>query len=77
MPDLPDERQPHRRAAAPARFEDVDPAIVAAVDLAIDGGELTGMPSTVVDITAIETGGAWSILREGGLPAAQVAERLG
>lgn len=64
-------------AAAPARFEDVDPAIVAAADLAIDGGELTGMPSTVVDIAAIETGGAWSILREGGLPAAQVAERLG
>lgn len=63
-------------APAPARFEDVDPAIVAGADLAIDGGELTGMPSTVVDITAIETGGAWSILREGGLPAAQVDELL-
>ncbi len=34
------------------------------------------MPSTVVDIAAIETGGAWSILREGGLPAAQVDELL-
>ena len=36
---------------APARFADVDPRIVAAVDLAIDGGELTGLPSTVVDVT--------------------------
>ena len=32
--------------ASPRRrgFEDVDPAIVEAVDLAIDGGELTGQP---------------------------------
>ena len=41
----------------PARFDEVDPAIVAAVDLAIDGGELAGLPSTVVDITGIERGG--------------------
>ena len=35
------------------------------VDLAIDGGELTGLPSTVVDLTAIEDGGGWRVLREG------------
>ena len=52
---------------APSRFEDVDPGIVAAVDLAIDGGELTGQPSTVVDLTAIEDGGEPEILREGAL----------
>ena len=40
---------------------------VAAVDLAIDGGELTGLPSTVVDLTAIEDGGGRRILREGAL----------
>jgi L-threonylcarbamoyladenylate synthase len=61
---------------APARYEDVDPAIVAAVDLAIDGGELTGTPSTVVDVTAIEDGGAPVVLREGGLAAAEVTRRL-
>ena len=57
---------------APARFEDVDPAIVRQVDLAIDGGELTGMPSTVLDITAIEDGGEPVILREGALSRAQL-----
>jgi L-threonylcarbamoyladenylate synthase len=62
---------------APARFRDVDPAIVEAVDLAIDGGELTGMPSTVVDITAIEDGGEPAILREGALSRARIELALG
>ena len=61
---------------APARFEDVPGAIVAGADLAIDGGELTGAPSTVVDVTGLELGGGWSILRAGGMPEAEVAERL-
>jgi len=56
---------------APARFEDLDPRIVAQADLAIDGGELTGLPSTVVDVTGIEAGDDPVILREGALsPAA-------
>jgi L-threonylcarbamoyladenylate synthase len=62
---------------APARYPDVDPGVIVAVDLAIDGGALTGLPSTVVDLTRIEDGGGWSILREGGMPAERVAERLG
>ena len=41
--------------------------IVEAVDLAIDGGALTGLPSTVVDITAGSTSGEWEVLREGAL----------
>ena len=61
---------------APARFADVAPAIVEAVDVAIDGGELTGLPSTVIDLTAIE-GGSWEILREGGMPQADVKRVLG
>ena len=60
----------------PSRFADIDPAIVAAVDLAIDGGELTGQPSTVVDLTAIESGGGWEVLREGAVPAAELERRL-
>ena len=62
---------------APAAFADADAAIVAAVDLAIDGGELTGLPSTVVDLTAIEEGGGWRLLRAGGLAAERAAELLG
>ena len=62
---------------APHRFADVDPAIVERVDLAIDGGELTGHPSTVVDITAIEDGGEPVILREGALSGAELGRLLG
>jgi L-threonylcarbamoyladenylate synthase len=61
---------------APARFADVDPEIIDAVDLALDGGELTGMPSTVIDLTAIEDGGGWSVLRAGALPRERIAELL-
>jgi L-threonylcarbamoyladenylate synthase len=60
---------------APSRFSEIDPAVVGAADLAIDGGELTGAPSTVVDVTGIEQG-QWRILREGGMPAGQVDQAL-
>jgi L-threonylcarbamoyladenylate synthase len=60
---------------APAAFADVEPAIVDGADLAIDGGELTGRPSTVIDVTAIDRSGEFLVLREGALPAADV-ERL-
>jgi L-threonylcarbamoyladenylate synthase len=63
-------------APAPSRFEDIDPAIIEAVDLAIDGGELGGEPSTVVDVTGLETGDDWEVLREGVLSVAEVAARL-
>ena len=45
-------------------------------DLAIDGGELTGQPSTVIDVTGLESGGDWRILRAGALSEAEVADRL-
>ena len=58
---------------APARFEEVPARSSTRVDLAIDGGELTGLPSTVVDIAAIETAAAGTVLREGGLSAGDLA----
>ncbi|HVX32639.1 MAG TPA: L-threonylcarbamoyladenylate synthase [Solirubrobacterales bacterium] len=61
---------------APGRFEDVPGEILAAVDLAIDGGELTGLPSTVVDIAAIDDGGGWEILREGAISEGDLASAL-
>ena len=60
---------------APASFREVDVEMVRAVDLAIDDGELTGEPSTVIDLSALDRGGGWEILREGGLPRRE-AERL-
>lgn len=61
---------------APARFEDVPAEIVAAADLAIEGGVLTGMPSTVVDLTAFDDYGEWAVLRDGGLSRGDLAARL-
>lgn len=62
---------------AASRFEELPEEIVEGSDLAIDGGTLTGLPSTVVDIASIDVDGTWSILREGGLPGERVAEALG
>lgn len=61
---------------APSRFEDVDPRLLAEVGLAIDGGELVGAPSTVVDLTALDDGGTWEMLREGALGRDELARRL-
>lgn len=62
--------------AAPSRFDDLAPEILASADLAIDGGELTGSPSTVVDLTQLDSAGEWRVLREGGLPREVVAAGL-
>ena len=56
----------------PRRLEDVDPAIRAAVDLEIDGGELPGTPSTVVDLSGEEI----RIVREGALSAGRIRQLL-
>jgi L-threonylcarbamoyladenylate synthase len=61
---------------APGEFLDVPAGIADAADLAIDDGPLTGLPSTVVDVTALEAGGEWEILREGGLSLGDVTSRL-
>jgi L-threonylcarbamoyladenylate synthase len=61
---------------AAARFEDVPESIVDGADLAIDGGELPGLPSTVVDVTSIEEDGSWRILRDGALSPGDLASAL-
>jgi L-threonylcarbamoyladenylate synthase len=60
----------------PGRFEDVPEAIRSEVDVAIDGGELTGSSSTVLDLTEIDAGGEWKILRDGGMPYAEIEDTL-
>lgn len=61
---------------SPARLEDVDPALRGGAELAIDGGELGGAPSTVVDLTRLELAGEWSILRQGALDEASISGLL-
>jgi L-threonylcarbamoyladenylate synthase len=63
-------------APAPASFTEIAPEIIAGADLAIDGGELRGEPSTVVDLTGLDAGEAWRILREGAVSASEIRERL-
>lgn len=52
----------------PKSFEEIDEQVLAGVDLAIDGGELIGAPSTVVDLSELDSAGRWTVLREGALP---------
>jgi L-threonylcarbamoyladenylate synthase len=61
---------------APTRFAEIDERLLGSVDLAIDAGELIGAPSTVVDLTRIDEGGHWTILREGALGREEVARLL-
>jgi L-threonylcarbamoyladenylate synthase len=59
------------------RLDDVPETIRARADLVLDGGELPGTPSTVVDLRGFERDGRWSVVREGAVSAARVAAALG
>jgi L-threonylcarbamoyladenylate synthase len=45
-------------------------------DLVLDGGQLPGRPSTVIDLRHYATAGSWHLLREGALPREVVAAAL-
>jgi L-threonylcarbamoyladenylate synthase len=62
---------------APRSFEEIDEQVLAGADLAIDGGELIGAPSTVIDITELDGSGSWEVLREGALPQGVIDRILG
>ncbi len=66
------------RAGAPdARtLDQVPEQIRAAADLVLDGGELAGTPSTVVDLRSFEASGEWGIVREGAVPRDTIARAL-
>ena len=61
----------------PRRIDDVPAAIRRAVDLVIEGGELPGTPSTVVDLRAYEESGEWSVVRLGAVGEERLAAALG
>jgi L-threonylcarbamoyladenylate synthase len=62
--------------SAPRGFEGIDVQVLSAADLAIDGGELIGAPSTVIDLSELDSTGRWQVLREGALPRGVVDEVL-
>jgi L-threonylcarbamoyladenylate synthase len=55
---------------------DIPAQIRDGADLVIDGGELPGTPSTVVDLTRYEDGGDWTVVREGAFPPDALARVL-
>jgi L-threonylcarbamoyladenylate synthase len=57
------------------RLTDVPESIRAGADLVLDGGELPGTPSTVVDLRDYQASREWHVVREGALDRS-VLERL-
>jgi L-threonylcarbamoyladenylate synthase len=55
---------------------DIVTEIVEGADIVLDGGELSGIPSTVIDLTRYEQDGSWELLRETAVPRERVAELL-
>jgi L-threonylcarbamoyladenylate synthase len=58
------------------RLENVPEYMREHTDLVLDGGELPGTPSTVVDLRAFEPDGRWSIVRAGAVGEAEIAAAL-
>jgi L-threonylcarbamoyladenylate synthase len=54
------------------RLDEVPEEIRRRADLVLDGGELTGTPSTVVDLRRYELDGIWAVLREGAVPEREI-----
>jgi L-threonylcarbamoyladenylate synthase len=60
----------------PRTMAEVPELLRAGVDLVIDGGELPGTPSTVVDLRSYEQDSSWSVVRAGALSEQALAEAL-
>jgi L-threonylcarbamoyladenylate synthase len=58
------------------RLDDVPEPLRRRADLVLDGGELPGTPSTVVDLRDFELDARWAIVREGAVSAANIAAAL-
>ena len=55
------------------RLTEIPQAIRDGADLVLDGGELPGTPSTVLDLRGYEDAGRWTIVRPGAVPEAEIA----
>jgi L-threonylcarbamoyladenylate synthase len=67
------------RAGGPdaRRLQDVPQLIRRAVDLVLDGGELPGASSTVVDLRTYEQHGTWELVRAGAVGEDELGVALG
>jgi len=57
-------------------LDDVSPSLREGAGVVLDGGELPGTPSTVIDLREYAASGTWYLLREGALAAVAVGELL-
>lgn len=60
----------------PGRLADVPAGLRKGADLVLDGGELPGTASTVIDLSAYEQTGDWSIVRHGAVAAEAIQQLL-
>jgi L-threonylcarbamoyladenylate synthase len=60
----------------PRRLQDVPLGLRDSAELVLDGGELPGTPSTVIDLRNYANTGDYAIVRQGLFPADEVASRL-
>jgi L-threonylcarbamoyladenylate synthase len=67
----------HAGGADARRLAEVPAPIRAGADVVLDGGELPGTPSTVVDLRGYEPDGAWRVLRSGAVAPERLATVLG
>jgi L-threonylcarbamoyladenylate synthase len=58
------------------RLSDIPPALLEHADLVIDGGELPGIASTVIDLREYGRSGTWNVLREGPVGLAELERVL-
>ncbi len=57
-------------------LREVPQQLLDGADLVLDGGELPGAPSTVIDLRDFDSERRWHVLREGALPRNSVQEML-
>jgi L-threonylcarbamoyladenylate synthase len=67
----------HSGEPAPRRLDAVSAEIAGACELTLDGGELPGTASTVIDLRVYEDSAEWAVLRRGAVSAADIAAILG
>ena len=63
-------------APSPASLDEVDASLLTRCDLALDAGPVSGLASTVVDLSRYAETGRWRLLRAGAWGEAEVAARL-
>jgi L-threonylcarbamoyladenylate synthase len=63
-------------APPPASLDAVDALLLAGCDLALDAGPVSGLASSVVDLSRYAETGRWRLLRAGAWREAEVAARL-